>query len=925
MIGREREMAEISALLDSVPNDPWALLIEGEAGIGKSTVWFESVRRAEGCGYRVLRARPAESEAKLSYAALADIIGPAFDEARGQLPAPQEVALAAVLLRATSSEPADPRTAATAVVGTLTELSRERPVVVAIDDVQWVDLASRRALEFAVRRLGAGLGILVTRRGEGAADAPLELDRALPPAALRRVVLGALSLASLHHIVRERLGTAPNRPMLARLAEASGGNPFFAIEIARAMATDARFPNELGPLPVPHGVQKLAVERLSALSRAAQEAVLVAATLSRPTIDAVVAALPNDWNGPAAVVEAEDAGVLVTEHGRIRFTHPLIASAVYGLAPEARRRGLHRRLAEVVSDAEERGRHLSQSIVDPDESTAAEIEDAGQQAGLRGAFDAAAELFAAACRLTPAANADSLLRRTLGQASALLRAGDVAGARRLAVEATTDGLSHALQAERLQLLAEVEWDDGSIALGTGHLEQALALASHDPTLSARILARLVLITVPGDPARALQHAERAVRQVDGDREPLVLSSLLIDLCLLDLMLGRAPRTELMRRGLALEAGAGPSAYPHPVPLIWFQCIDDVEAARKRHAREAEWARDHGDEAHAEERLSYLALAEFHAGACGTSEELIERCCSTIEERLEVSGRFAYPFAWRSLIDAYRGRFDRARETLRPLVAETAEAEKSWWAAVLLSVLGFVEFAAGDHRAADQALSRMQGLFEQIGIEDGLLDRTEPFHAELLVGLGELDRARQALARLERRGRMFPRRWIDATLPRTRAIVLAADGDVGAAFAALEAIDLDAAARLPLELGWTWLTKGRLHRRAKQRRAAAHALGEAVAIFERHGAVAGAERARSELEVVGPRRRAPDELTATELRVAELAASGVTNREIARTVFMSEKTVESHVGRIYRKLGIRSRAELGARMATGKTPSNPPRT
>src|SRR5205085_2693955 len=123
------------------PHGPWALLIEGEAGIGKSTVWFEAVRLAEGCGYRVLRARPAESESKLSYAALADLIGPAFDEARGRLPAPQERALAAVLLRATSSEPVDPRTAAAAVVGTLTELSRERPVVVAIDDVQWVDLA----------------------------------------------------------------------------------------------------------------------------------------------------------------------------------------------------------------------------------------------------------------------------------------------------------------------------------------------------------------------------------------------------------------------------------------------------------------------------------------------------------------------------------------------------------------------------------------------------------------------------------------------------------------------------------------------------------------------------------------------------------------------------------------------------------------
>src|SRR5207244_10082530 len=129
-------------------------------------------------------------------------------------------------------------------------------------------------------------------------------------------------------------------------------------------------------------------------------------------------------------------------------------------------------------------------------------------------------------------------------------------------------------------------------------------------------ARLVLITVPGNPARALEHAERAVGQVDGERDPLALSSLLIDLCLLDLMLGRSPRTDLMRRGLSLEESAGPSAYPHPVPLIWFQCTDNLEATRERHAREADWARDHSDETHATERLSYLALAEVHAGRAG---------------------------------------------------------------------------------------------------------------------------------------------------------------------------------------------------------------------------------------------------------------------------------------------------------------------
>ena len=914
VIGREQEIAVVSAFLDSLRHGSGALLVEGEAGIGKSTVWFEAVRLAEAREYRVLRARPAESEARLSYAALADLIGPAFDDVRTRLPDPQEHALAATLLRVASTQAVDPRTAATAVVGVLTEVSRERHVLLAIDDVQWVDLASQRALEFAARRLPASVGLLVTRRSDGVVAAPLDLDRALAPDSLQRVMLSSLSLASLHHILRERLGSAPTRPIIARVADASSGNPFFAIEIARAVAARSVESGERGPLPVPHSVQKLAAERIGALSATARDAVLVAAALSRPTVDAIASALPSEIDGTAAVLEAEDASILVSERGRVRFTHPLLASAVYGSVSDTHRRVLHRRLAEVVTDPEERARHLSESLAEPDESAAAEIEDAGRQAVLRGAFDAAAELFGAARELTPPDSDDAFVRRTLAQASALLRTGDVADARRLAEQSQSEGVSSDLKAERLQVLAEVEWDDGSIGLAVGHLEQALEVAREDAARSARISARLVLIGVPADPLRAQQRAERAVRQVNADRDPLVLSSLLIDLCLTDLMLGKEPRTDLMERGLALELSGGPEAYPHPVPLIWFQCVDNLQGTRERHVREAEWARDHSDDAHAAERLSYLALAEFHAGHGDLAVQLIEQSCNTIEERLEVSGRFAYPFAWRSLIDAHHGRLDRAQSTLRPLVAEAVSGEKSWWAAQLLGVQGTVDFVAGDLRTADHALSQMRLLLEQIGMKDGLLDRSEPFHVELLVRLGQLDRAREMLARLEAKADAFPRPWVEVGLPRARAIVTAADGDVAAAIEILTALDPTAARALPLEVGLNWLTRGRLLRRAKQRRAAAEALREAVAIFERLGALTWVGRARDELGLVGPRRRTPDELTAAELRVAELAATGITNREISRVAFMSEKTVEAHMSRIYRKLGIRSRAELGARMA-----------
>jgi DNA-binding NarL/FixJ family response regulator len=918
--GRERELAAVGAFLTAVPDGPRALLVEGEAGIGKTTVWLAAVRAAGDRGFRVLQARPAESESRLSYAAVADIAGAAFGEVRAALPDPQERALAAVLLRAAADEPADARTTATALVTVLTVLAEDGPVLLAIDDVQWLDGASAGALAFVARRFPPRLGLLVTRRSEGVAGVPLGLDRALPEERLERLAVGPLSLAALRQVISERLRMAIPRPVLARIADASGGNPFYALEIARGLPGDGGAGQ---PLPVPRGMSKLAVERISSLSPAAREAVLVAALLSRPTIAAVSGALPGDAEVLPAIIEAEDAGVLVTERGRIRFTHPLLASAVQGSVSDARRRRMHRRLAEVITDPEERARHRAQAASAPDHQAAAVVEAGARQAALRGAYDASAELFEAACRLTPAGGQEDLARRTLGQALAALKAGDVATARELANGADTEGLPPVVSAERFRLLAEVEWDDGATQLSTEYLERALASAADDRALSARILTRLVLVGMPADPARALGHAERAKGILSEDREPELLASILIDRFVAGVLLGRGARRELLERGLALEARAGPAVYPHPVPLIWFQCVDDIEAARSRHACEDTWARERGDDRMRAERLGYLAMVELHAGQWDLAEQHAERSCETLEQG-DVSGRSAYAFAWRSLIDAYRGRIDRARATLQPLVAEAARTEKAWWGANLLSVLGFVEFAAGNHEAADGALTKMRDLLDGIGIKEALLDRTEPFHIESLISLGQLDRARDVLARFEERGRTIPRAWIDVTVPRARALILAAAGDPAAALGALDELDLTVAPRLPFELALAWLVKGRLHRRLRQRRLAAQAFAEARTMFEQLGALAWAQQASSELVRVGPRRRAPDELTATELRVAELAAAGMTNREVARATYMSAKTVEAHLASIYRKLGIRSRAQLGAHVAA-PAPAGAPRT
>ena len=913
IVGREAELGAVVRFLDRVAVGPAALVIEGEAGIGKTTVWQEAVAAAEARSFKVLRAQPTEREATLSYGVLADLVSVVFEETRAVLPAPQDRALAAALLLDDLEEPADLRTTATALVGVLAALAVEQPVLVAVDDVQWLDTASERALEFAARRLPSRIGLLLTLRAEARGVVPLGLDRALAEDRLERVVPAPLSLAALHHLLSRRLGMSLARPTLARLAAASGGNPFFALEIGRALARAGDEPTFDDPLPVPSALQGLVAARLRPLSTAAKEAVLVAATLSRPTITAVACALTAPETATVALAEAEDAGLLVSERGRIRFTHPLLAAGVYGSVSWERRRQLHRRLAEVVGDGEERARHLALSTDEVDEAVAAELERAARQASLRGAQDAAAELFEAACRLTPPDQPDAHARRLLAQATSLLSVGGEMAGRGLAERALEAAASPALRAKALLCLANIDWSEGATGDANERLEQALTAVPDEHELRGRIYATLARFNVLREPKRAVTYAEAATQVLSEEREPELVASALIDRFFAETILGHRPKPELFERGLELETRAGIPA-KHPIPLLWFHFTDDFAAARSRFAEEDEMYRERGWETSRADRLGHLALAELRAGHWALAERYIEESCAPLVQS-EARGPGAMRFAFRSLVDAHCGRTERARATLLPLIEQFEAGEQAWWAAMSLSTLGFVEFARGDDEAADRALTRMRELVDSIGVREVPLDRSEPFHIESLLALGELEHAQTVLQRLEVRGRAFPRLWISTTLPRARALVLAADGDLLAALAALDTLDLVAASRIPFELGWALLVKGRLHRRANQKRLAAESLRQALALFEGLGAPSWAERARGELARVGLHHRSPHELTPTELRVAELAAGGLTNREVAAAAFMSPKTVEANLSRVYRKLGIHSRAELGASMGS----------
>ncbi len=910
VIGRDAELEAIERFLDGLPSAARALLIDGEAGIGKTTVWSEAIAAAERRSYRVLRAQPAEREALLSYAALADLLEEVFEERRAELPAPQQRALDSALLQAEVNEAADPRTTATALVTVLGVLARQQPVVMAVDDVQWLDPASARALEFAARRLPTQAGLLLARRTDAEADAepPLGLSRALTEDRLDRLTLGPLSLGALHHLIRGRLGAPPGRPTLVRIAEASGGNPFYALELARAAATSPEKAGPGGPLAMPRTLQELVAARIQALSPAAHEAALVVSALSRPTVAYLEAAL-GEQHHRSAVAEAEDAGVLLVgrdEH--IRFSHPLLASAVYGAASAAEHRRVHRRLARIVTDAEERARHRAQSETEPNERIAAELATAAEAAALRGAPLAAAELYGAARRLTPPEAVVHSVRRALDEGRALEVAGEHAHARSLAEWAFAEAPTDDLRAQGLLLLSAVAWAASTPQTAIEHLEQALALADDD--LRVRIESDVARFAVV-DPVNALRHAEHARSAISEQEEPGRFATVLVGDFFARALLGRCRASDL-GRALEHQRRAGLAAATG-VMLPLLQWLDELEAARERYRLEDERDRHQGADEDQAERLAVLALTEWRAGECELAGGELEQCCATLE-LYDAGGPYLMAFGYRSIIDAQRGRVDRARATLIPLIERAENAEQTWWTAQLQSALGWVEFAAGHHAAAVGTWTEMAAQFAAIGIEDALPDRSEPDHIESLLALGELDRARSVLQHLEWRGRVLPRLWIDVALPRARALVLAADGEVDRGIDALAELDRTRAARLPFELARALLVEGRLHRRRKRKRAAADDLEQAVELFERLGAATWADQARAELGRVGLRHVDGDELTPTERRIAELAASGLTNREVAKAAFVSPKTVEANLARVYRKLGIASRAELGARMA-----------
>jgi DNA-binding CsgD family transcriptional regulator len=924
MFGRSRELGAVAAFLDGLPSGPSGLLLEGEAGIGKTTVWAAGIADAAARSYLVLSSRATESEATLSFAALGDLMDGILERVLADLPAPQQDALqVALLLKDPAGSQLAYRAVCAAFLGVVRRLAAQDPVLIAIDDLQWLDRPSAVTLGYALRRLGKEpVGLLASVRvGPGGQPASVA-GASLAAGQVGHLPIGPLAPADYEAAIRASAGDRLSRLTIRRLFEASGGNVFYGLELARALDRMDTEPLPGEPLPVPAGLHGVLSSRVAALPAGVQDVLLAAACMRSPTTLMLERASgPVAW--PALQAAAAE-GVVEIEGASVRFTHPLLASAIYCCVAPRRRREAHRTLSVIAPNAEERARHRALSAEGPDEGAAADLAEAAQAAAARGAPGAAAELAELAVARTPVELAPARRRRRLDAAGYLFRAGDTARARHGLEALAQDMPSGAERAETLLVLARLLLHDAGDLVAVPVLEEALAEASADPVLQARIHISLAR-TCGVDLRYCAGHAEAglALAQQAGDQG--LARQALVEKLYADFMLGRGLRLE---RGDDTVAEPGPEREPPAVEdrasTILGLCLvraDRFDEARRLLQRALQAAQEEGDESSLPSLLAHLADLECWAGNWQAAEYYATQSREASEHVDHRVWRVTTVYA-RALIDAHLGRIDAARAEAAEGLSAAAAAGDDWAVMMLHAVLGFAELPAGNLQAADASLSAAATLADRIGLVEPAAWRFHANHVETVIGLGDLDRAEALLTRLERQGRATGRRWTLATAARCRALLLAARGDPPGAVQALdEALGHHQHLAMPFELGRTLLVSGQVQRRAKRKRLARQHLDQALGIFESLPAPTWAARARAELSRIGLRPPAPLELTATEERVAVLAASGHTNRQVAATLFLSPRTVEDNLARIYRKLGVSSRAELGAAM-TRRGPAGP---
>ena len=899
LVGREAELAVIEQFLDD-EHGRRCLVVCGEAGIGKTTLWeaANDLARARGC--HVLTARGSEAEAQLSFVGLSDLLSDVDPAALAELPPPQSRALDIALRRADAGG-AVPESLAisSGLLGALRLLARDRQVVVAFDDIQSADPPSADALAFAARRLGDHRVRLVLSRRPGNASG---VERASTDGSVELFEVGPLSFGATNHMLADRLSEALPRRVLHQLFEMSQGNPLFALELGRAVI-DRGIPDVGGELPVPELLEDLFAERVSILAPSIRHALLgvaLSGSLSRNELRAMI--------DPFEIDDAVSAGVLVADRDRLRPSHPLLAAAATRGAGARERRDLHLELAGVVADVTLRARHRALAAGAPELALANEVAAAAAVAKERGVIQDAIELADHALRLTPVED-EVHTDRVLELARLLHIAGDHLRATAVLSESLKSLPRGRARAEAHLLLGEV----AEYSREREHFERALEESANDPALRARALARssvLMSVSVVERLAEAERLALEAL-QLARSAESEIERRARLALAWARILQGRS--IDDLREGTSSEP-VGSSLWEASIERpagVRFAFRGELDQARALFRRMLRLADERGEARSGLVIMTQLLEVEQRAGNAREAVRLLDEWGygTGLERDIETDIPHARLEAGVAMLVGDAERVARLTDVV--LAGSPRESGFGWDRLEAWRTKGLAALLVHEPARAAECLRETWAHSVRERIDDPGAFPVAGDLVEALVETGEIDEARSVIERLQRLARQQDHPWGLATAKRsTASVALALDYDEQEVLSLEEAAAEYGRLGLHFDEARTLLFLGKLQRRARKRAECRRTLEAAASIFEQCGCTGWEDEARAELARISGRRTASEgELTPSERRVAECAAGGLSNKEIAAQLFISVYTVESHLRHAYAKLGIRSRAQL----------------
>ncbi|WP_165960239.1 AAA family ATPase [Actinocrispum wychmicini] len=904
-LARSAELAAVERLLDDRDPGPRALLMHGEPGIGKTTVCVAAMAAARDRDFLVLATRGSQSETGLSFAGLTDLLDEATDGLLHELPEPQRIALEVALARRMpGTAPVGQREVGMAVLTMLRTLCAQRRVFVVLDDVSWVDSPTVEALRFALRRMRSEpIRLLGSVRLD---QTPSQLWREITVDDLH---LDPLDERTIDQLLRTRLNLSLRPRVLRTLVRRTAGNPFWALEVGRAITRQHGEPTT--DLPLPTSLTTVVNERLAELDMDTQAALIATSALAYPTVSLTTRALQGIVKDPLDAIDAAvTAGMVAESSGRLRPAHPLLGYAALETLAPGGRAALHRRLATIVSDPEQRARHMAIAAEPPDAEVAGVLDDGATAARTRGATGAAAELAELAVEFTPASALVDLGRRRVAAAEVLYALGERERALQYIDEKDMAGMPPDLRRQNLPFLVEViYWSRGPEA-AQDMIRRAIAEAGDDTHLRAVAFA-MASDVGDGEGGDREAYATKALELFDGldvEPDPAALASALIHLTDTNIGAGRGMREDLLSRAEQVQATMPwmpITARASTIRGYFLKTVDDLAGSRVVLGRAIKQAMDEGEDGALSPLFGHLALTECWAGryaeAGAAMDEAVRRASGLIPAVL---------YATDGLLRVLTGDLDGAQQLIEDQFNAEGPAIGFRKAIVYRQVLGAVALLRGDDTTAVSVLTTAMDMAGAEGIrEPSRRQRLDSDLGQALVNTGRLDEAQSLADELIDLGTRSARPTLLGVGLRIQGLAEAARGDLSSAASTLDnAVAAHTQTQLPLEYGRTLLAQGQVLRRNKAKGEARIALENALACFTAIGATPFTEIATTELTRVQPA-RSGGTLTKTERKIAELVATGLTNREVAAQLFASVRTVEGHLAAVYRKLGVRSRTEL----------------